>query len=193
VPRGIRHAATACLILSAWVGFLAASETWQLFRVDEPTDVSWLSPSGDPLVQRALEEARQKETGALRGMREARALTLVGLSLACALTFVGASRILRPLGFPREGVRRLLASAALAAGVLRTIDGAQMAVVSQRQGVPLAKAFAALHLFSWSASVGVGITVFMTFVIAGGFLLASQYFRSERVKRIVEFRDSHPD
>jgi hypothetical protein len=120
-------------------------------------------------------------------------LTLVGLSLACALTFVGARSMLRPLGVPREGVRRLLAGAALAAGVLRTVDGAQLAVISHRQGAAMAKLFAALHLFPLGAEFTVGIAIFQTFVIAGGFLLASQYFRSDGVKRTIAFRDSHPE
>jgi hypothetical protein len=32
-----------------------------------------------------------------------------------------------------------------------------------------------------------------TILVAGAFGLVSQYFRSERVKKIVEFRDTHPE
>jgi hypothetical protein len=187
MPRGIRFAATACIILSAVVGFLAASETWGLFRLDELGEEAWPLPSENPSAQKALDEGwaeyRQHTIAAINGMREARALTLVGLSLACALTF----------GLPRERVRRLLVGAAVAAGVLRTVDGAQLAVISQRQGAAMQKVLAALHLFPWGAGLTMGFAIFQTFVIAGGFLLASQYFRSERVKRIIAFRDTHPE
>jgi hypothetical protein len=119
------------------------------------------------------------------------------------LAFVGATRILRPFGLPREGVRRLLVIAASAAAILRTVDGAESAVAFKRYGQTLGEAFKALPkvdeakpyamLAPLLPRMGVGIAVGLTILVAGAFGLVSQYFRSERVKKIVEFRDAHPE
>jgi hypothetical protein len=200
-----------CLILSALCGVFAGGETGQLFRLEElksetaPKNPFWvLSPPDQERIDSAAQKEPQVLASTLESMRDVRALTLISLSIACALTFVGASRMLKPFGLPREGVRRLLAGSALAAGILRTIDGAQWAVVVKRQAALLASAFASLpsntdeaKVFRTFAPVIPAMSLFgsvlWTLIMAGAFLLVSQYFRSETVRRIVEFRDSHPD
>jgi hypothetical protein len=217
MPRGIRNAAFACLILSAAVGFMAASQTWSLVSPQEhpqavQTPKAALSLSKDPALQKELEEklaqaqdeAEQTEQSSLNERREVRALILTALSIACALTFVGASRMLRPFGLPREGVRRLLAGAALAAAILRTLDGAQLTAASRRAAATWARTVGTLpHVDEtelWlrivpriSGPAFIGVAMGQTLVIAGAFLFVSQYFRSERVKKIVQFRDDHPE
>jgi hypothetical protein len=207
VPRGIRYVAVTCIILSAMVGYYAAAETWVLFRPeDQGAHSSILQPENPELRQAVDEKTRQAEDArraAYASMRDARALTLAALSVACALAFVGATRILRPFGLPREGVRRLLVIAASAAAVLRTVDGAESAVADKRYAQALGQAFLSLPkvdearpyaiLAPLLPRMGVGIAIGATIVIAGAFGLVSQYFRSERVKKIVEFRDAHPE
>jgi hypothetical protein len=207
VPRGIRYTAVICLIFSAVVGYDAAAETWVLFRPeDQGSQATFLQPENAEL-RHALDEktrlAEEARRAAFASMRDARALTLAALSVACALAFVGATRILRPFGLPREGVRRLLVIAASAAAVLRTVDGAESAVAFKRYAQALGQAFLSLPkveeakpyfmLAPLLPRMGVGIAVGQTILVAGAFLLVSQYFRSERVKKIVEFRDSHPE
>jgi hypothetical protein len=205
VPRGIRNAAFACLILSAAVGLGACQQTWFLFRPLEVSDArvtkSPWPAFEDPALQKKLDDATEDafrvEESTLKEMREVRALTLSALSLACVFAFVGAGRMLRPLGLPREGVRRLLAGAALVAAILRTVDGAQLAAVSKRQGPLFARAFASLPKLSelqrWPGVMLIGFAIGQTLLTAGAFLLVSQYFRSDRVRKIVEFRDQHPE
>jgi hypothetical protein len=207
VPRGIRYAAVTCLILSAVVGYSAAADTWVLFRPDDQGSQGSVFQLDNAELRQALDErfrqAEQAQRAALTSMRDARALTLAALSVACALAFVGATRILRPFGLPREGVRRLLVIAASAAAVLRTVDGAESAVAIKRFWQALGQALLSLpkveeaKLFLKAAPllprVGLGIAVGHTILVAGAFGLVSQYFRSERVKKIVEFRDTHPE
>jgi hypothetical protein len=207
VPRGIRYVAVTCLILSAMVGYFAAAETWVLFRPEDQGQQSPLLQPDNPELRQALDEktkqAEEARRAAFASMRDARAVTLAALSVACALAFVGATRILRPFGLPREGVRRLLVIAASAAAILRTVDGAESAVAFKRYGQTLGQAFQALPkvdeakpyamLAPLLPRMGVGIAVGLTILVAGAFGLVSQYFRSERVKKIVEFRDAHPE
>ena len=210
MPLGIRNAAIVCLVLSALCGLFAAQHAVMLLQLDElrhrpATKLKgWPLQGGDQQLEAALAQGEEQGqiaiASALESMRELRALTLIGLAAACALSFVGASRMLRPFGLPREGVRRLIAGAALAAGILRTIDGAQLAVVAKRQGIALGNAFKSLPAASDAArlaplfpKLSLIAAVLQTLVVAGAFLLVSQFFRSERVKQIVAFRDSHPE
>ncbi len=194
LPRRIRFAAVVCLVLSGLTGLFSLSEMMSLGHLSElrDSDQPRLSMFGDPAVtQRAFEA----QLSALEPMRESRSLVLGALSVACAFTFVAAGRLLRPGGLPLERVRRLLGAASIVAALLRTIDGAQWAVVARRMAVTLVDALrqqpefqapemaAQLEptvLFFMSAS-----TMLQTAVIAGTFALLGQYFRSETVRQAV--------
>jgi hypothetical protein len=183
-----------CLVLSGLTGLFSLSEMMSLGHLSElrDSDQPRLSMFGDPAVtQRAFEA----QLSALEPMRESRSLVLGALSVACAFTFVAAGRLLRPGGLPLERVRRLLGAASIVAALLRTIDGAQWAVVARRMAVTLVDALrqqpefqapemaAQLEptvLFFMSAS-----TMLQTAVIAGTFALLGQYFRSETVRQAV--------
>ena len=194
LPRRVRFAAVVCLVLSGLTGLFALSEVMSLGHLSElrETKQPQLSVLGDPAVtQRAFEA----QLSALEPMRESRSLVLGALSVACAFTFVAAGRLLRPGGLPLERVRRLLGGAAIAAALLRTIDGAQWAVVARRMAVTLVEALrqqpefqapemaAQLEptvLFFMSAS-----TMLQTALVAGTFALLGTYFRSETVRQAV--------
>ncbi len=194
LPRRIRFAAVVCLVLSGLTGLFALSEVMSLGHLSElkETRQPQLSMLGDPVVtQRAFEA----QLSALEPMRESRSLVLGALSVACAFTFVASGRLLRPGGLPLERVRRLLGGASIAVALLRTIDGAQWAVVARRMAVTLVDALrqqpefqapemaAQLEptvLFFMSAT-----TMLQTALVAGTFALLGTYFRSDTVRQAV--------
>jgi hypothetical protein len=126
-------------------------------------------------------------------MRWPRVAILFGLSSAAALVFVSALRLRWPSGVRRTGLASLLGRAAVVAAVLRTLDGAQDLVIVRasveayekvllEKGVALANAGATMPLFS-------GASIVTTALITGLFLLAANYFRSERILQTFELLD----
>ena len=197
LPRGIRHAAAVALVLSGVTGLFSASEVMGLGRLSELKEASRSQAVilGNPeLGAKALDA----QISALESLRESRALLLVGLCMACAFIFVSSGRMLRPAGLHRENVRRVLGVSTLIAAGLRTIDGAQWAVVARRMGTAMAEAMAHVPEFQapeaapMRASIPLilqGGTVLQTFLVASTFLLLGQYFRSERVREAISTQD----
>ncbi|QRK04995.1 hypothetical protein JQX13_32940 [Archangium violaceum] len=197
LPRGIRFAAFVCLVLSAFTGFFALSESMGLSRLSEFREASGssnFSIVGDPSIDARIADA---QLAALEPMRESRALTLGALSVACALVFVAAGRMLRPDGLPLERMRRMLGGAAITAALLRTIDGAQGAVVARRMGPVMVEAMRTLPEFQGPAADHLQVmpwlvsasAVGLTALVAGTFALLGQYFRSEHVRQAVSLLD----
>ncbi|QSQ24546.1 hypothetical protein JY651_06235 [Pyxidicoccus parkwayensis] len=203
LPRGIRFAALVSLVLAALTGWSALSEATQLehfyesrerqLEVDYPT---WM---GDKAL---METVVRTHFSALEPMREPRLVLMGVLSIACAFVFVAAARMLRPDGLPREGMRKMLGRAALVVAVLRTIDGAQLAVVARRMGIAMAEGLRHLPAYqddvgtqvaSSVPSVAVFASVLGTAIIAGTFALLGQYFRSDSVRDAVLARDPEPE
>lgn len=199
LPRGVRIAAALCLVLSTLTGMLACSEASVMMNFeahrqaqrDNPPTVSLLGK--DPAVTQALVEAQMS---ALSPMRESRALVLCGLTVACTLLFFASSRMLRsPEGMPRDGFRQLLGGAGIFAALMRTIDGAQWTVVARHssqamveglKGLPEFKdPAAAEQLYSLVPSLMTASAVLPTVLVAGGFALLAQYFRSEGVRAAI--------
>lgn len=198
LPRGVHVAAVLCLILSGLTGMFAAVEATNLTHLSDLREEAppRMSALGDPVV---IEKVVQAQISALEPMREPRSLILGALAVACAFTFVAAGRILRPAGLPLEGMRRLLGGAAIAAAVLRTIDGAQWMVVVKRVGIVMAEALGTLPEFqhpTTAEQVKSTVPVLMsagtlaqTIFVAGAFVLIGQYFRSDRVREAVTAQD----
>ncbi len=121
--------------------------------------------------------------------------------MTCAFVFVGASRMLRPGGMPREGMRSLISWASLLAAVLRTIDGAQFQVVVDHMGAALVKGpfppeWEAAQLEAIKQYGPAVLTWFyrgLTFAVAGSFAVLGQYFRSERVRQVVMAQDGQTE
>jgi hypothetical protein len=188
LPTRIRNAAVGCMLISAGVGFFSASEALSLAQVAELKEghlfrIPTLKDSAE--VEKVLIRA-------LRPMRALRAGILSALSVACAFSFVSAGRLLYPRGLSRENMRRLLATSLLIAAVLRTVDGAQWAVVMHRvakEAAPqiLAGAFnnaagldpEAKQLMPMIFSA---VTVVQTGIVVGAFTLLAHYFRLQRIK-----------
>lgn len=196
LPPALRRACILCLVLSGLVGLYSVFEVNNLayLREIQQAPAPALPFSDDPEVNARILRAH---VSALEGMRVPRALTLVALSFCCGFAFVGALRMLRPGELPRAVACRLLGGSALWAGILRTIDGAQMAAVIRR--VVLAASEVVLipprlstagpqelqQAKALAGGLGVALVVVQTAVIAGMFVLLAQYFRSRRVEELL--------
>jgi hypothetical protein len=191
-----------CLVLSGLTGLFSLKEALELGHLAKVKEahLASLPAMGDPAMNALTVEA---EYAALETMREPRSLILVALSVACAFTFIASSRLLRPDGLPLESMRRLLGGAAIATAVLRTMDGAQLAVVFRRTGQAMGEALGKAvtvppelqdpAMLAWMKSF---MPVFMTTaavlwtaLVAGTFALLGQYFRSEGVRQVILTQD----
>ncbi|MCP3099993.1 hypothetical protein LZ198_14045 [Myxococcus sp. K15C18031901] len=196
LPGRIRFAALLGMILAALTGWMALNEAAELAHFSEARSLHRDSEDGavpllgiDPSVMQQLMETR---FSSLEPMREPRALLLFVLAIACAFVFVSSARMLRPDGMRRDSMRRMLGRAAITVAVLRTIDGAQWAVVARRMGAVLAQSLAsqpeyqdpvaAQTLGTIAPSMALGMTVLGTALVAGTFAVLGQYFRSNPVR-----------
>ena len=138
----------------------------------------------DPELQR---RALQTQLEALAPLRTSRAVVLVGLAGACFLCIGAAGHMMRRAGgMPREGMRQLLARAAVVAAVLRTVEGAQSAAVWRQLGPVLVEHTpGAEALREVAPAAFAGAAMFMTALVVGIYLALAQYFRSERVRQLV--------
>jgi len=196
LPRDIHIAAVLGLILSGLIGMSSVVELSRLAQLSEYKEAILSSPGaqGEHALNTQLLLA---QFSAEDSMREPRSFVLGALAVACAFVFVGASRMLRPGGLPREGMRRLLSWASLLAAVLRTIDGAQFQVVVDHMGTALVKGpfpsqWEPEQLEAIKQYGPAVLTWFyrgLTAVVAGSFALLGQYFRSERVRQVVIAQD----
>lgn len=196
----MRNAALLCVFLCTFVGLFSAAEALGLGNLSERRtqvrdEASRYSFLADPQVITAMTEA---QVSAIESMKTSRGFILGALAVCCALAWVAATRLIRPDGLPREGVRRMLSGSLLFAAVLRTLDGAQTSVIIQKaaqaavphlakaqgadpQTVQLMEQFMPTAMLAWS--------IFVTVAVAGGLLMLGQYFRSEKVKQVVALQD----
>ena len=197
LPRRVRAAALVCVLLAGFVGCSSASEAMGLSRLSdlasEPAP-NW-GNFADKAALSALTDAYVKAMSAQRGTR---GVILVLLAFAAAITFVAGARFLRPLGLPREGLRRLLVWGSTVAAVLRVVDGAQMAAVARRigataqtvfQGQSPAEISAMATLRPLLPSLYVAGTAGLTVVIAGTFAFLASYFNAASVKSAIRAHD----
>ncbi|WP_375772270.1 hypothetical protein NR798_15730 [Archangium gephyra] len=204
LPRRIRFAAAVCLVLSALSGFMALQQAVELSHLgelrDNASDTSRFSKDPDLVRGAHLSESY---FAVLEPMSGPHAVVLGALSVACSFVFVSAARLLRPGGLPLERMRRVLAGSTLLAALLRTIDGAQWAVVGKRLGPILAKNLDTLPLTQGAQATAEataqfkamlpgmlsGFAMVMTAIVAGTFALLGQYFRSEAVRAAITAQD----
>lgn len=196
LPRGVRFAAVLSLVLSLFTGFFTLGELTELQQL-EAAKAARQAPRmllvEDPILAARMSEAR---LAALQSMRDSRGVVLGSLLVAYTLVFVSAARMLRPEGLSLESLRRLLAGSLLSAALLRTVEGAQSAVLAQRMSPAMTEALRAmpdlqpedleaLGRMPWLAASG---AVLFTALVAGAFSLLAQYFRGERVRQALEVR-----
>lgn len=192
LPRGVRAAALALFLLSSFTMMSSLQDLMVLSQPDALREA--LARPGaaqrrgafdvDPALQR---RALETQLSALEPMRGSRSLLLVGLAGACFLCIGAAGHLLRRAGpLPREGMRQLLGRAAIVAAVLRTIEGAQTAVVWRRLGPELIQGTPGAEQLQYvEPSYFAAAAMLYTALVAGTFLLLGQYFRSERVRALV--------
>jgi hypothetical protein len=206
LPLGLRNATVVCMVLSGLVGLFSASEAASLTNLSaiRESPARGASLFGDPKVMEKASEAQAKAyVQAIEPMQVPRGLTLGALAIVSGLAFVAAGRLLRPLGMPREGMRWLLGGALIAAAMLRAIDGAQMTVVAKRIGAAAGKVMLESEPYSSDpaafasmpglvATAIAGFAAVQTAVVAGGLLGLALYYRSEKVRQIIAFRDKQP-
>jgi len=200
LPGGIRFAAMLGMVFAAFTGWNALVEASRMVHLFESRSRDLeqgaaVAAESAELYQRLIETYY----AALEPMREPRGVLMALLAVACAFVFVASARMLRPYGLPRDGMRRILGRAAILAAVLRTVDGAQFAVVARRMGDTMAESLNLLpnvppeltleFARSFFPSVGTGGAVLATALVAGTFAILGQYFRSERVREAVAVRD----
>jgi hypothetical protein len=199
LPNPLRYATLATLTLGVMVSFGAIQGMRLAFFAEELESSAGETPLLNKLTPNpeAFSAAQRAQGAAMRsaitGMRWPRVAILFGLSSAAALVFVSALRLRWPSGVRRTGLASLLGRAAVVAAVLRTLDGAQDLVIVRasveayekvllEKGVALANAGATMPLFS-------GASIVTTALITGLFLLAANYFRSERILQTFELLD----
>ncbi|MGQ0507439.1 MAG: hypothetical protein ACT4TC_19205 [Myxococcaceae bacterium] len=182
---GTRRITLAALIVSSLVGINAATSALGMTRLSEAREETRLAFSNNPL----LAQVAEAELAAQDTMRNSRGLILWGLAVSCALGFIAAGRMIRPAGVSRESMRRLASLSFLGAAVFRTLDGAQMTVISKKMTVAMAASLAEDPQFKGvvlppelASLLGAATAIGMTVVFAGGFALLSQFYRSERVR-----------
>ncbi len=189
LPTAIRNASLACMVLSAIVGFFSLSELLGLLQFSDLKGAPVQVPGG--FGGEALKRGLEAQLTALESMRVPRAMTLCGLGLACALNFVSASRLIWPRGLRRESMRRVVVTSAIVVALLRTLDGAQLAVVARKVGAAMGRSAELLPGLSNAPpadreaavrSWAVAVAVLQTLGVVGAFALLSHYFRSEKVR-----------
>jgi hypothetical protein len=185
-------------LLSAVVGFLSAGEGLTLFGLSDLQPGNIRFPGG--LDQESLRKAQEAQLAALTAMRVPRSFTLGALTIACALNFASARKLLRPKGVRRENMRELVVGSAVAAALLRTVDGAELLVVARKvagalgqvadlslaQGLPPAEMQRALN------SLASTIVIAQTALVVGAYVFLSQYLRSPKVKQLIGDEDKRP-
>jgi hypothetical protein len=196
MPSRLRLVTVLSVLLCGLSGMFSAWEAFVLVRFSE------LKAAPPPALapdQALAEQLKASQVLALEQMREPRMVLLFALALVCSLSFVASTRLLRPAGLPREGVRRILVVTLVLAAVLRTIDGAQATVVAKSAAATLRRGFPVPD----GADVAVGervravmaaatlvAPILQMGVVVAGLLLLSQYFRSARVKEWVAHADA---
>jgi hypothetical protein len=196
LPWHARIALAVCLALSGLVGSLSFREAAMLAGGLDRVEIS--VPADATATQRELaEKAWEAQRGALRGMRRSRVAVLTGQSLACALLFVTGLRLWRPLGISRAGMLKVGSATALACAVLRTVDGAQQAVVARRVMAAATRVMASSEEIATQAQdprvvelasralggLGIALSIGLTVLVAGGFAALAQYLRSDLGRR----------
>ncbi len=193
------------MALAALVGFFSMSELLGMVHVAEVSPTAPRLPGS--LSSEAFQRGFEAQLSALESMRVTRALTLASLGLACALNLVSASRLIWPRGWrrnqtapalPREGMRKLIVASSVAVALLRTLDGAQLAVVARRVGAAMGRSASSMPAFASASpavleaklrSWAVTVAVLQTAVVVGAFAFFSHYFRSQRVRGMLAALD----
>jgi hypothetical protein len=190
LPAGLKRASMVAMVAGALMGILSAHSMAQVL---EPIDYDALAKEQPPPVVAGPQALAKlppvflKSYGRnLEAMKGSRVAILMLLSVAASLLFVSSLRMLRPLGVPREGVRRLLGGAALACALFSTLDGAQSTAAARRASAAVDRVAVEEAIADWLPGMFGAFAVLIwagfTLIIAGSFTGLWMYFKSERVQ-----------
>lgn len=198
-PTLFRFALLAAVTFGALQAFSAAQGVGQVAMaasIPPEPDVS-LGPLAQLTPYAKEQEAALKASyrarfNAIDSMGASRVVILLGLSVAASMVMLGALFLRWSLHARRAPLARLLGGAAFVAAVFRTLDGAQDLVISRRAGEALARSLAAANVpdevAQSGATVGMisAVSVGMTLFAVTVFVTLGTYFRSERVRGLLE-------
>lgn len=189
LPAGLRWASLLALVAGITIGLMSAIAMSAVLQPMSDADLAratQLAESLDSANARVHAAFNRSYLRNLESMQGSRLLILMLLSTSASLLFVSALRMLRPLGVPREGVRRLLGGASLACAVLSTLAGAQSAAAARRAGAAADRFASEESISSWpqglSGPLLTTVAGVLTFLVAGGFVGLWMYFKSQRVQ-----------
>ena len=200
LPGRSRFLAIVGMVFAAFVGVSSAADAIRLSALSNMPDLGPVK-FGD-IDPKVWQQVWKTQLAMLNGMKEPRTFLLACLAFASALSFVALGRLLRPAGLPREGMRRLLVGSALAAAILRVIEGAQIAVISKKVGAIIGAAISKLpeaqvaqgpqvDYVHFCSRAMLGATMLWSLLVASVFLIVSQHFRSPKIRELVEKTDAH--
>lgn len=201
MPKMMRNLALLAMVLASFAGIFAAADAMSLGSLQQKPEQLKEMATRLPFVTHpeTMVATAEAQIAVLEGMKGSRGVVLSTFAIACVVIFISARWILVANALPREGARRVLSNALLFAAALRTIDGAQAAVIVQKVNKAVAPVMAqeatgdamgALLMKHVVPTITLGASIAFTAVMAGGFLLLSQYFRSERVRQVVAAQDA---
>ncbi len=197
LPGSYRWALVAAVVVGFQVALAAAFDLQAALNHDSPpsmagSEAAFPGLGLSPLAQRNLVlAAASGYQSALEGMLPWRAGTSALLALASGLVFVMGMR-LRISQESRPGTAHLLGQAALAAAVLRSIDGAESLVIVRTMLGSVGKAL--IHEGVLEAETGAMVatlafsvaSALWTLVVVGGFVTLGNYFRSDVLRTALE-------
>lgn len=212
LPRGIRFAA---LLAALFAGLVWFKSVWELLEVLDAAGITEALRTSTPVAASdrpfldatiAYHEEAERSVGP---MREFRALTLGALWLCSLMVLSSALRLLRPAALPRAGDRQRLARMAVAAALLRAVDGAQALALTRKLAAPFERLALVqfertarlwelqptptpeqiAHWASLSVRLQEALSLGTTVLVAGVLLALGQYFGSARVREAVAQQD----
>ncbi len=212
LPRRVRIISALTLLVALWVSLMYVSEATALLRASSEEGVlvgdASASAFGFSIDEPMLRVAREAHLRALQPLRAARIATLSLLTVASMVASVAAMRLLFPRGLARGAMRQLLVGAAFAAAFLRTIDGAQSAVLARKVASAIAAkmrergpaAFPQLQepgafdaAIQWLPTLSAALVAVVTGIVTLLFVACAQFFRTEYVRGAIDTADVFGD
>jgi hypothetical protein len=193
LPGSYRWALVAAVILGFQVALAAAFDVEGAFNYDAPpqlggSEAAFPGLGLSPLAQRELVlAAASGQRSALEAMFPWRAASSLLLAVAAGVVFILGMR-LRVSQESRPSTAHQLGTAALAAAVLRSVDGAQNLVLMRTMLGEVGKAIVKEGVVDGGLVASVATTVFSvasagwTFAVVAVFMTLGNYFRSETLR-----------
>jgi hypothetical protein len=142
--------------------------------------------------EEALKASRRAHLGAVEAMGGSRVVILLGLSASASIVFLSALFLRWSTQAPKPAIARRLGWAAVAAAIFRTLDGAQELVITRRSADAGLKVLVEKNVpdVANTAGYAVGVlsalTIGWTALVVALFVALWSYFRSDKVRTLLE-------